>query len=278
MANDTNELDSNLQIYADHSVELMSPIKKQSQDMHDKAEKLTITDAATLKVAVDLRKEVVKHINTTDNYRKEYTRPLDQVTAQLIAGQRDVLAPAEDAKAIVGKKIMAYEEEQERIEAAERARIAVIIDSFTTGEAVHSNKVTAIDERGKAIKAAYAALPEADQQNPDIKLAFTQAVNRLLEARDILSRAQVDEAERAKAQAERDAAELKAKHEAETAPRAAAAPQPKTGSKTVTKFAVEDESAVPRIYLSVNESAIREAIRAGATEIPGVRIYQERSF
>ena len=246
--------------------------------MKDEAEALEIKDAGTLKTALELRKRVVKHINTTADYRKQYTRPLDQVTSQLIAGEREVLAPAEDAKSIVGKKIMDYEAEQERLAAIERERLGKIMESFDTNEAVHSNKVTLIDERGAKLKADYAALPQADQDNPDIKLAFTQSVNRLLEARDILSRAQVDEAERAKAQAKRDADELAAKHEAETAPRTTSAPAPKTGVKMVTKFEVIDQGAVPREYCVVSESHIRKASANGTTEIAGVRIYQERSF
>jgi len=275
---DAQKLDTNLQTYADHSVELMSPIKKESTDMKDEAEKLKITDAATLKAALDLRKKVVKHINTTDDYRKQYTRPLDEVTKQLISGQRDVLAPAEEAKTIVGEKIMDYEAEQERLAKIERDRVSTIIAGYTTQEAVNSRKIKVIDERGAELKAAYGSLCQEDQQNVEIKLAFTEAINRLLDTRDVLSRAQVDEAERAKQQAERDAEALKVRHEAETTPKATAAPQPKTGVKMVTKFAITDPGAVPREYCSVNESLIRQAIAAGVTEIVGVSIYKERSF
>ena len=45
--------------------------------------------------------------------------------------------------------------------------------------------------------------------------------------------------------------------------------------RTVWQFRVADEYAVPREYLSVNESAIRAAVRAGAREIPGVEIWAE---
>lgn len=269
-------LDNNLQLYTDSTVASFSPIKKESFDMQAEAEALEITDDATLQQGLDLRKKVVKHINSTEDRRMEYTRPLKQVTDQLIAGQRDVLAPAEDAKTIVGKKIMEYQAEQERLAAIERERVSVIIAAMTTNEAVSSKKITLIDARGAELKAHYAELSEADQNNVDIKLAFTQAINRLLEARDILSRAQVDAAEQAKAQAQRDAAELSARHEAEVAP--AAAPAPKTGVRMVTKFEVTAPDAVPREYCSVNDSLIRQAIAAGTADIPGVRIYQERSF
>lgn len=53
------------------------------------------------------------------------------------------------------------------------------------------------------------------------------------------------------------------------------------GTSTVKKvwtFAIEDETKIPREYLMVNEKKIREAIRKGIREIPGVRIYQEEEL
>lgn len=45
--------------------------------------------------------------------------------------------------------------------------------------------------------------------------------------------------------------------------------------RTVWDFELVDISAVPAEYLSVNAPAIRAAIRNGAREIPGVKIYQK---
>ena len=269
-------LDNNLQSYADSTVELMSPIKKESAELKAEAEALEITDAETLKAGVDLRKKAVKHIKVTGDRRMDFTRPLQEVTKQLIAGERDVLEPAEEAKSIIGKKIMDYEAEQERLAEIERQRIAQIVEQFNVSGVVYSKKITLIEQRGKELKDFYGKLPEVDQENPTVKLEFTQAVNRLLEAKDILSRAQIDDAERAKAQAQRDAAEVQARAEAEAAPKVV--DQPKTGARTVTKFEVTNSSLVPRIYCMPVDSLIREAIKNGVTDIAGVRIYQERSF
>ena len=46
--------------------------------------------------------------------------------------------------------------------------------------------------------------------------------------------------------------------------------------RTVWRFRVVDEYAVPREYLSVNESAIRAAVLAGAREIPGIEVWPEK--
>lgn len=44
------------------------------------------------------------------------------------------------------------------------------------------------------------------------------------------------------------------------------------------KFDIVDEGLVPRKYLEVNEKAIREAVRQGIREIPGVNIYEEENI
>lgn len=48
-----------------------------------------------------------------------------------------------------------------------------------------------------------------------------------------------------------------------------------SGAKKVWTFTLKDESQVPREYLVVDEKKIREAIRAGVREIPGVEIFQD---
>jgi len=47
-----------------------------------------------------------------------------------------------------------------------------------------------------------------------------------------------------------------------------------TSGSMVWEFEVSDFALVPREYLSVNEKAIREAVRLGVRTIPGVRIFQ----
>lgn len=46
-------------------------------------------------------------------------------------------------------------------------------------------------------------------------------------------------------------------------------------TRMVKKHRIVDEAKVPRMYLMVNERAIRDAINGGIAEIPGVEIYEE---
>ncbi len=46
--------------------------------------------------------------------------------------------------------------------------------------------------------------------------------------------------------------------------------------RTEWTFQVEDEALVPREYLVVSEKLIREAVKKGIRQIPGIRIYEEQ--
>lgn len=48
-----------------------------------------------------------------------------------------------------------------------------------------------------------------------------------------------------------------------------------TTARKVWDFEIEDESQIPRPYLSVSEQAIRAAIKSGMRSIPGVRIFEK---
>lgn len=48
-----------------------------------------------------------------------------------------------------------------------------------------------------------------------------------------------------------------------------------SGAKKVWTFSVKDEAQVPREFLIVDEKKIREAVRTGVRDIPGVEIFQD---
>lgn len=49
-------------------------------------------------------------------------------------------------------------------------------------------------------------------------------------------------------------------------------------ARKVWTFETEDETKIPREFLKVDEVLIRNAIRSGAREIKGIRIYQKENF
>lgn len=266
-----------LQQFVDTELVQISPLEQKSIELKQRADETAVRSDAELTAAVQLRKEITTHITSTGKLRLDITRPLDNVKAQFIEGERRVLEQAETAKTELGKKIMAYEEVKAEEARKERARVDEIVGKFDSSEAVRSKKITTIDIRGAELKAIYAALPEADQEIPSVKLAFTQSINELLETRSILSKAQVDEAQAARDKAIRKAKEIEAQAAVQSETKKAVS-APKTGVRTRQVITVTDPAAVPREYCDPNITRIREAIDAGVTTIPGVTITQERSF
>lgn len=52
-------------------------------------------------------------------------------------------------------------------------------------------------------------------------------------------------------------------------------PDGTASQRKVWTFIIEDEGKIPREFLKVDEQKIRQAVRAGQREIPGVRIYED---
>lgn len=266
---------SQLQEYVDSQVATISPFKIKSQELLDQAKAKEVTDDATAKEAVAIRKLITSHRTEVKNARLAITRNFDSVKSQFIDAEKDVLAPAEEALENISQKILAYQEEQERLAKEEAARVDAICTKFTTNaKSLRSQK--ACDEKGAELKQIFAELPEADQNHAEIKLAFTRAINELLTRKDELTTAERDEAEAAKPAAQRKREQEIA--EAEAAKAAKVQSTVKSGIKVKTVFTVTNPELVPRSLCEPSDKLIREAIANGLREIPGVEIREEKSF
>lgn len=267
---------SQLQQYVDSQVATISPFKVKSQELLEQAKAKEITDDATAKEAVAIRKLITSHRTEVKNARLAITRNFDSVKSQFIDAEKDVLAPAEEALENISQKILAYQEEQERLAREEAARVDAICAKFdTNAKSLRSQK--ACDEKGAELKHIFAELPEADQNHAEIKLAFTKAINELLTRKDELTTAERDEAEAAKLAAQRKREQEIAEAEAAKASKAQQ-PTVKSGIKTKTVFTVVNSELVPRSLCEPSDKLIREAIANGLREIPGVEIREEKSF
>ena len=267
---------SQLQEYVDSQVATISPFKVKSQELLEQAKAKEVTDDTTAKEAVAIRKLITSHRTEVKSTRLAITRNFDSVKSQFIDAEKDVLAPAEEALENISQKILAYQEEQERLAKEEAARVDVICAKFdTNAKSLRSQK--ACDERGAELKQAFAELPEADQNHAEIKLAFTKAINELLTRKDELTTAERDEAEAAKLAAQRKREQEIAEAEAAKVAKSQK-PAVKSGIKTKTVFTVTNPELVPRYLCEPSDKLIREAIANGLREIPGVEIREEKSF
>jgi len=110
------------------------------------------------------------------------------------------------------------------------------------------------------------------------------------ERQKAIDEARIAEAERIKAENERariqrdmekEGVEVEEEDLPELPPAVIVPEAPKASGTTVRKtwnFAVMDEKKVPRIYLKLDEQAIRASIRDGVRDIPGLEIFEEVNF
>lgn len=269
-----------LERVAESQVAQVTRYEKKSIALKSEADDIDIVDDLTMKDAIAKKKEINAHINEVKDVRMDYTRVLDKVKTKFTDAEKLVLKEAEEAKSVIGKKIIGYEEAQEKLRLAEEQRINDVISSFSTNlRSLRTLK--AVDERGAELKVMYKQLPEVDQSNGRVKMAFTELIVSLNERKDEIRTAEVDEIEAAKAAAKRRRQIALAEQEvdeAEKAQKKKSTPAPKSGIRKVLKFKIEDAIEVPIEYCVPSESMIRKAVNSGVTEIPGVKIWEESSF
>ena len=157
------------------------------------------------------------------------------------------------------------------------ARVKEVNDFFKrhTVEFQGSDKIL----RGKVIDYEWKQEGERLELEAAARRAEEEARRKVDEAARIAAESANKESEEFEA-AMREAEQ--AKQEAGTKAVAAMAPEKtqrydgvKSTTKKVWTFEILDNNAVPRKYLEVDTTAIRNAVRAGVRDIPGVRIYQD---
>lgn len=270
-------MSNQLQAYVDTQVAEISPYLIKSNALLSEAKTLKVSDVKSAKEAVNTRKQITAHKKLVADTRKEITRQFDEVKKQFIAAERDVLAPAEEAQEIIQSKLLEFERIEAEKRAAEEKRVAEVIAYLGTESFTHIEDEAKVEDVLQDLEDKYAELPEDDQTHPEIKLAYSNRKAAILEHLDeLMLGVDTDDAEVATNKADLEdaalAAELKAKAEE--------ASKPKMRIKTVTRFEITDPQLVPRELCEPSDKLIRQLLKQGVpeVEIPGVRVWQERSF
>lgn len=271
----------------------ISPFQARANDLLARAKTAKVTDEKTAAEAVALKKEITAHRTLVNRTRLGITRQIDSLKKAIMGKEAEVLAPLEDAQDAVGGQLLTYQDELERNRREEQERIEKCIQRVSAGNVYGYKTVAEVDSRGEQIKGIYKAMPLADQTDSQIKLAFTEAINKLIDRKTYLVEQAKQEAERAeldakeakqaakqrrldekeaKLQRQQEADELARKEADERmAKEQAEKNQVKTGARTVTTIDIINADLVPREYCSPDMSKIRQANHGGAT-IPGIKV------
>ena len=227
------------------------------QGMVRDAESLDVTDDDRLKFAVALGGEASKIAKRIDAKRKEVTAEATDFVKAVNGFCKDYTDRLGEVVMITKKKIGAYQYQQEleRRKAEEAARKAAQeLQDKLRREAEEANRKAREEAARKAEEEAKA-------------MAATEA-----------------EIEAAKKKAEEEAARHEIRAPIVTAPVIPVqekVTRTETGAaahvRKVWKAEVVNEAEVPREYLTVDMKKVNDAVRMGAREIPGVRIFEEVS-
>jgi hypothetical protein len=214
----------------------LKPINVGAAELVSQANKLVITDQASLDAAGQLLSRIKKAWKGVDDKRKEWVDPLNKTVKrinEIFAGPLQSLKDAENHT----KRVIDQYQQAEQRRKEEAARI----------------------EREKAAEAArQEAIRKLEEQKPLVAAAGPEAVAQLEEAI-------VEEADR-KVEAIRTAPVVTT-----AAPRAAG-----TTTAKVWDYEVTDLSQVPREYLMLDDKKIRNAvIHQDIRGIAGLRIFQK---
>ena len=280
-----NDLDQ----YTEQALMAVSPLLIESQRLLTEATAQTITHDEELMEANAIKKEINAHTKAVKDLRLNLTRPVDDFKKQIIAKEAEVLEPAEDAKSILGNKILAYEEELELQREIEEKRVDGLVQRVRD---LYSPGMTAF-QVGTGRTAAKALMVELgeDAHIPRVKLALVELSNNFAarlqdieveEQRQKKQKLQDDQtkidaenrriaAEQARIDAEREAQERI--REVQRAER----DRPKSNIVEITDFEITDEYEVDRLLCSPDPRKIREYIKAFPDkEIAGVRIFKTK--
>lgn len=213
--------------------------------------------------AGEVLKRIKAHAKQLEDTETGITRPINaglKALRELFRGPRDRATHAEN---LVKRQMMAFNDEQERIRREEQRKA----DEIARKERERIEAIARETERKAREKAA--------------------EERKAAEAAAAAGRAE----EAARLTAKADATEQKAADKVLTlgeqattivAPVIHREPPKVSGVSTreVWKFAVSNAAAVPREYLSVDETKIRKVVQAlkGDTQIAGVRVYSEKQL
>lgn len=154
-----------------------------------------------------------------------------------------------------------------------------------------SNQLKMIEQKRKTFT------QPLNQSLKEINNTFRELVRPLQSAKDILDQKVMawrrEEQEKIRIEQERIAKEQERRRKIQEAhkekghevsePVVMTKPEPLRTTDTTTtrkdwKHEILDEAKIPREYLVIHEGKIREAIRRGVREIPGIRIYQKETM
>lgn len=242
------------------------------------AQAVEISSDESLKFAVALGGESKRIARSIDTRRKEIINDPGEFVKAVNGFCKVLTDPLAEAETAVKGKISMYQHqiEMERRKAEEAARKAAAeLQEKLRREAQEAN----MKAREEAIRQAEEALKAQRAKEEAERAARHEAESKIQEEGRKIREAEEMEAARVKAASEAKAAEISAPTVLQPViPKAENVTRTETGAaafqRKTWEFELTDIAQVPRDYLILDEKRVRDAIRMGIRDLPGIRIFE----
>lgn len=261
-----------------------------------KAEKAYIQMSEDVQIARAILKQCQEAEGDIESKRVEITKPLNDFIKEVNVLFKETTTPILTAKNTIKTKILAYEQEQERIKkeaeakrfAEEQARLKRLEEERLERERIEAKKRAEEEAKLKAEQERLRKLEEAriekellakkaneDEQKKIREEAEKQRIDReLLEKEKLQIEQAKRDAEEERKRLEEEKKIIEAKKAADEEAAMLAAKLKVKGVRSRWSFEIVNEEEISRAYCSPDSKKINEAIKAGVREIKGLRIFE----
>lgn len=211
---------------------------------------MTVVDFQSSEGALEVAKKLKSYGSQVEKTRKEITEPLDAKKKEIMAYEKAIMAPLNEALAHVMNQINSFAAKQEQIRQAELRRVEEERRKAEADLKARQHADRKASEEASAVSPGMASLFGLDPRLMTEEPAQT-------EERELIERAALTQEYNGRAW---DAGQQQIK-----------------GARKTWKCKAIDLDKVPREFLTItlNESAVLAAARGGVTSIAGVQIWQE---
>ena len=232
----------------------LAPYKAKIDGMVSQAKSIQITDEPSQVAAVELGTSIRNLKNQVERVRKSTVQPYNDHVKDVNNLAKSFIDPLDTGERDLKAKISTYqtklrlEQEKKAAEAREAAR--------KVQEAYEAEQRAIREEAARKAREAEAALKKEKDAA----------------ARAALERTIAEETEAANAPVQVAVAPV-----IPEIPKAVRTESGSAHQRMTWEFEIEDATKVPRAYLAIDEKLIRQAVKAGIRQIPGVRIFEQAS-
>jgi hypothetical protein len=232
----------------------LAPYKAKIDEMVSQAKAIKITDESSQVLAVEIGTTARKLKNQVENLRKSTVQPLNDHVKDVNNLAKSFTEPLDAAERDLKTKISAYQT-QLRIE--------------------HEKKAAAAREEARRQQERIEAEQRAIREAAEAKAR--EAAEALKKETDAAARAALERTIAEETEAANAPAQVAVSPMIPEIPKAVRTESGSAHQRMTWTFEIDQESDIPRQYMSVDEQKIRQAVKAGIRHIPGVRIFEQAS-